>query len=295
MSDDPKALKDELAALVEETRRHLEWMDESGIRRVRREVVAPAAPVPVGSRPAAPAAAQRSPVASPQPARIPVTPRPEQVAPMPSAPVRPAASAAPVAVTGRESGVTNHAAALQIIREDLGDCKRCGLCTTRNNIVFGQGNPNAELVFVGEGPGEDEDTSGLAFVGRAGQLLTKMIEAMGFTRDDVFICNIVKCRPPGNRRPEPAEIEACRPFVERQLRVLKPKVVVTLGATATQALLRTDTVISKLRNTWQVWDGLPVMPTFHPSYLLRAPQEKAKAWDDLKLVMAKLGKELPKK
>ncbi len=210
---------------------------------------------------------------------------------MPTAPVRPAASHAAV----RETGAASPAAALKIIREDLGDCKRCGLCTTRNNIVFGQGNPNAELVFVGEGPGEDEDTSGLAFVGRAGQLLTKMIEAMGYTRDDVFICNIVKCRPPGNRRPEPSEIEACRPFVERQLRALRPKVVVTLGATATQALLRTDTVISKLRNTWQSWEGLPVMPTFHPSYLLRAPQEKGKAWEDLKMVMTQLGKELPKK
>lgn len=161
--------------------------------------------------------------------------------------------------------------------------------------MYGQGNPNAELVFVGEGPGEDEDLSGLAFVGRAGELLTKMIAAMGYTRDQVYICNIVKCRPPGNRRPEPDEIEQCRPYVERQLEAIRPKAIVALGATATQSLLRTNTGITHLRNRWTEWNGIPVMPTFHPSYLLRAPGEKGKAWADLKLVMAKLGKPLPRR
>ncbi len=184
-------------------------------------------------------------------------------------------------------------ASLQVIRDDLGDCQRCGLCAERKNIVFGQGGAGAQIVFLGEGPGEDEDTSGLAFVGRAGQLLTKMIEAMGFARSDVYICNVVKCRPPGNRRPEPAEVEACRPFFERQIRAIRPQVIVTLGATATHALLRTTTPIGTLRNRWTEWEGMAVMPTFHPAYLLRAPLEKAKAWDDLKLVMARLGKERP--
>lgn len=189
----------------------------------------------------------------------------------------------------------SHAASLKLIRDDLGDCKRCGLCTTRTNIVFGQGNPDAEILFLGEAPGEDEDRSGLAFVGKAGQLLTKMIEAMGFTREQVFICNINKCRPPGNRKPEPPEVEACRPFVERQIRVIKPKVIVALGATATHSLLRVETPISRLRNQWTDWEGIPVMPTFHPSYLLRSPGEKSKAWDDLKLVLTKIGREVPKR
>lgn len=185
--------------------------------------------------------------------------------------------------------------ALKLIREDLGDCQRCSLGRTRTKLVYGQGNPNAEVLFLGEAPGEDEDLSGLAFVGKAGQLLTKMIEAMGFTRDEVYICNINKCRPPGNRKPEPQEVEACRPFVERQIRAIRPKVVVALGATATHSLLRTEAPISRLRNVWTTWEDVPVMPTFHPSYLLRSPGEKGKAWDDLKLVLAKLGREVPKR
>lgn len=161
--------------------------------------------------------------------------------------------------------------------------------------MYGQGNPNAELVFVGEGPGEEEDLSGLAFVGRAGELLTRMIAAMGYTREQVYICNIVKCRPPRNRRPEPDEIEQCRPFVERQLEAIRPRAIVALGATAAQSLLRTNTGITHLRNRWADWNGIPVMPTFHPSYLLRAPGEKGKTWEDLKLVMARLGKPLPQR
>jgi DNA polymerase len=144
-------------------------------------------------------------------------------------------------------------------------------------------------MFVGEAPGEDEDLQGLPFVGKAGQLLTKMIEAMGLKRDDVYICNTVKCRPPNNRNPEPDELEACEPYLKGQLGAVKPEAIVTLGKFAAQALLRDQTPISRLRGQWRDYEGIPLMPTFHPAYLLRSPGEKGKVWDDLKQVMAKLG------
>lgn len=179
---------------------------------------------------------------------------------------------------------------LRLIRAELGACQRCKLGRTRNTIAYGQGNGRAELVFVGEGPGADEDLSGIPFVGKAGQLLTKMIGAMGYTRDDVYICNIVKCRPPQNRKPEPDEIAACLPFVEAQLQAIHPKVIVLLGATAAQALLGTTRGINALRSRWTEWRGIPVMPTYHPSYLLRVPEHKRLAWEDLRLVMERLGR-----
>jgi len=184
-------------------------------------------------------------------------------------------------------------ATLEEIRAELGDCTRCKLGPLRKNLVFGIGNPNAELVFVGEGPGADEDAQGLPFVGKAGELLTKMIGAMGFTRDEVYICNVVKCRPPGNRDPEADEIAACEPFLKAQLSVVKPKVIVALGRFAAQTLLRDTTAISKLRGHWREYCGIKLMPTFHPAYLLRNTAEKAKAWQDLKLVMKEFGKEPP--
>jgi DNA polymerase len=178
---------------------------------------------------------------------------------------------------------------LESVREDLGECTRCKLHKGRHNIVFGVGDPKARLMFVGEAPGEDEDLQGFPFVGKAGQLLTKMIEAMGLQRDDVYICNTVKCRPPNNRNPEPDELAACEPYLIGQLAAVKPGVIVTLGKFAAQALLRVDTPISRLRGTWREYQGIPLMPTFHPAYLLRSPNEKGKVWDDLKQVMAKLG------
>ncbi|MHB1845167.1 MAG: uracil-DNA glycosylase [Deltaproteobacteria bacterium] len=184
---------------------------------------------------------------------------------------------------------------LPAIREELGDCRRCRLCEGRTNIVFGAGNPKAELCFVGEGPGADEDRTGEPFVGAAGQLLGKMIVAMGLTRDDVYICNLVKCRPPGNRNPEPDEIEQCLPFLKGQIRSVRPKALVALGKVATQALLDDKTPISRLRGRWREWEGTPLMPTFHPAYLLRSPGEKPKAWEDLKAVVKALGRELPGK
>jgi DNA polymerase len=183
--------------------------------------------------------------------------------------------------------------ALLAIREELGECTRCKLGTGRTTLVFGTGNPQAELVFVGEGPGADEDLQGEPFVGKAGQLLTKMIEAMGYRREQVYIANVVKCRPPGNRNPEPDEIEPCEPFLRRQLEAVKPKVIVALGKFAAQTLLRSTVPITKLRGTWSTYQGVKLMPTFHPAYLLRSPEEKKKAWADLQLVMAELGKAPP--
>jgi len=179
---------------------------------------------------------------------------------------------------------------LDEIRTELGDCKRCKLCGGRTQIVFGSGNPKAELMFVGEGPGADEDKQGVPFVGKAGQLLTKMIEAMKFTRDDVYICNVVKCRPPENRNPEPDEIQACEPFLKAQVASVRPKVIVALGKFAAQTLLKDQTAITRLRGQWREYEGIALMPTFHPAYLLRIPAEKKLAWSDLQAVMTKLGR-----
>jgi DNA polymerase len=178
---------------------------------------------------------------------------------------------------------------LDKIREDLGDCTRCRLHKQRNKIVFGDGNPRAELVFVGEGPGHDEDIQGLPFVGRAGKLLTQMIEAMGLTRDQVYICNVVKCRPPENRKPEDDEVATCSPYLFRQLDTIAPKAIVCLGATAAQALLKTKDSISRYRGTWFDYRNTKLMATYHPAYLLRNPAAKSEVWKDLQKVMAHLG------
>ena len=196
-----------------------------------------------------------------------------------------AENAGPAAALGVIPGDT-----LDEVRKELGDCQRCKLCKGRKQIVFGSGNPRAELVFVGEAPGEEEDKQGIPFVGAAGQLLTKMIEAMKLSRDTVYICNVVKCRPPANRNPEPEEIQSCEPFLRAQLRVIKPKVIVALGKFAAQTLLRDDTAITRMRGQWRQYEGIDLMPTFHPAYLLRSPDEKKKAWMDLQEVMKRLGR-----
>ena len=175
------------------------------------------------------------------------------------------------------------------VREDLGECTRCKLHKHRRTIVFGDGNPKAELVFVGEGPGADEDAQGLPFVGRAGKLLTQMIEAMGLERKDVYICNVVKCRPPENRTPEDDEVSTCSPFLFRQLEVISPKVIVCLGAVAAKTLLRTNRGISQFRGQWLDYRGSKLMATYHPAYLLRNPNAKGEVWKDLQKVMAVLG------
>ncbi len=178
---------------------------------------------------------------------------------------------------------------LEIIRSDIGDCRRCRLCEGRTNIVFGDGSVNAKLVFVGEGPGHDEDVQGIPFVGRAGKLLNQMIEAMGLRRQDVYICNVVKCRPPANRAPEKDEMATCSPFLVRQLAVISPKVIVCLGAVASKALLQTEKGISQFRGQWLQFQGIPLMATYHPAYLLRNPPAKADVWKDLQKVMSALG------
>ncbi|MBN1880531.1 MAG: uracil-DNA glycosylase [Deltaproteobacteria bacterium] len=193
--------------------------------------------------------------------------------------------------TGREASrsddVTDRAFLLEAVQEELGDCRRCKLCEGRTNIVFGQGNPDAVLMFVGEGPGRDEDIQGIPFVGRAGQLLTKIIEAIDLAREDVYIGNIIKCRPPKNRDPEPDEVNACMPFLMKQIEAIHPQIICTLGAVATRNLLGIKTPVSKIRGSFQRLDragGVMVMPTFHPAYLLRDPSKKRDAWEDMKKV-----------
>jgi DNA polymerase len=180
------------------------------------------------------------------------------------------------------------------VREDLGECTRCKLHSARHKIVFGDGNPKAELVFVGEGPGADEDAQGLPFVGRAGKLLTQMIEAMGLQRKDVYICNVVKCRPPENRQPEEDEVNTCSPFLLRQIDVIAPKVIVCLGAVAAKTLLQTHRGISQFRGEWLEFRGRKLLATYHPAYLLRNPAAKSEVWKDLQKVMAVLGLEVKK-
>ncbi len=173
---------------------------------------------------------------------------------------------------------------LQTIREDLGDCRRCKLAATRRNIVFGMGNPRADLMFVGEAPGADEDEQGLPFVGRAGQLLTKIIQAIDMRREDVYICNILKCRPPQNRNPEGDEIAACQPFLFRQIAVVRPRVICALGTFGAQTLLGTKEPISRLRGQFIDFHGAKFIATFHPAYLLRNPNEKRKVWEDVQKI-----------
>jgi uracil-DNA glycosylase len=214
-------------------------------------------------------------------------------------PLAPSVVPAPSPAASAEAAVPPPAAnvvgrrTLDEVRRELGDCRRCKLCSGRKQIVFGSGNPKARLVFVGEGPGAEEDAQGLPFVGPAGQLLTKMILAMGLKRDDVYICNVVKCRPPGNRNPELDEISACEPFLRAQLESIGPEVVVALGKFAAQTLLRDSTAITRLRGQWRTYQGMKLMPTFHPAYLLRNPAEKKPCWEDLKAVMGVLAKAAP--
>jgi uracil-DNA glycosylase len=290
-----------LAAAAAEMIRHLAWLESAGVR----EVPPPSAPAPIEhtaatahARPSEGTADRairdasprfpvldRAPGGSPRPAEAPAAQR------TPPAGRTPAAASATGAYALEDKGCGSEA--LLAVRRDLGECARCKLSQKRTKVVFGVGNPRAELVFVGEGPGEDEDLSGEPFVGKAGQLLTKMIEAMGFRREDVYIANVVKCRPPGNRNPEPDEIEACEPFLKAQLAAIQPKVIVALGKFAAHTLLRETTPISKLRGRWSEYAGVRLMPTFHPAYLLRSPEEKKKAWEDLQLVMKELGKPVP--
>jgi uracil-DNA glycosylase len=227
-----------------------------------------------------------------------VSPEVDQTTPMPPAKILKAAAASLISPDHAAKLFDEHRIegdTLGLIREFIGDCTRCKLSKGRTKIVFGTGSPKAQLMFVGEGPGRDEDLSGEPFVGRAGKLLTDMIKAMGLQREDVYIANIVKCRPPENRQPEHDEVTACSPFLMRQIDVIRPKVICTLGNTPTQTLLQTTQGISKFRGQWFDFRETKLLPTYHPAYLLRNPAAKADVWKDLQKVMAVLGLQAPKK
>ena len=209
--------------------------------------------------------------------------KPAAAAPRQKAVAAPLSSSSAADAPGNCRDLTSLAAA-------LGNCRRCPLAGNRHNIVFGEGNPDARLMFVGEAPGYDEDMQGRPFVGKAGQLLDKMINAMQFTRQEVYIANIVKCRPHDNRTPMPDEIDCCIGFLHRQIELIRPEVIVALGATAAKALLKTTNGITNLRGRWCSYENIPVMPTFHPAFLLRQESAKREAWQDLQLVMARFGK-----
>lgn len=258
-------------------RQQLESLGRSGMTQVprakRRPAPQPAAPASQGSTPRA--AASASPPAAEAAAPVPT---------LPAAVQRPAGTATAL----------DPVAALDVIRREVAACTRCGeLCRTRTQTVFGVGNPRPRLCFLGEAPGADEDEQGEPFVGRAGQLLTKIIEACTLRREDVYILNVLKCRPPGNRTPLPDEVEHCREYLDRQLAVLRPEFICCLGSVAAQSLLRTATPISKLRGTFQEYAGAAVLCTYHPAYLLRNPAAKRDVWEDMQRLMARMGIPLP--
>lgn len=274
-------------AYLREVAAHLEALRAMGISDlVLPEGLPPAPPAPPPAR-TAPPPAPRSDASSPAP-RPPVMPAATAVRPV-AAPV--AAGATPPAELGDGS--------LEALQAALAGCTRCRLSQGRKHIVFGVGNPQADLMFIGEGPGADEDRLGEPFVGAAGQMLTKIIGAMGLSRDDVYIANIVKCRPPDNRAPFVDEVEQCYPYLRKQIETVAPKVIVTLGGSAGQAILGVTTAVSRLRGNWFKYGDIAVMPTFHPSYLIReqdpqAQKERKKlVWDDMQKVMAKLGLPTP--
>ncbi|MEM9176300.1 MAG: uracil-DNA glycosylase [Myxococcota bacterium] len=220
----------------------------------------------------------------PEPAAPSATPAPvSAAAPTPAAP--PAPRIAPPVEIGGTVPWSGRRPTLGEVQTHLGDCQRCGLCEERGRIVFGDGNPQADLLFIGEGPGAEEDKSGVPFVGRAGALLTQMIEkGIGIPRSEVYICNIVKCRPPRNRTPLPPEVAACRPFLDGQIEAIRPKVIVTLGKPAASLLLDREIAITRLRGQWQDYHGIPLMPTLHPAYVLRqyTAENRRAVWEDLK-------------
>ncbi len=263
----------ELQRLIASARALLSELSEEGICEFER--TAPSQPATSQPAPSQPAPSQPAPS---HPAPSHPTPRgstPEIIdAPVPGV-------AEPVPWQGRIPS-------LDEVRTQLGDCQRCELCHSRRSIVFGDGNPNAALMFIGEGPGEQEDRQGLPFVGRAGKLLTQMIEkGIGIPRSEVYICNIVKCRPPRNRNPLPPEVGACRPFLDGQIEAVAPKVIITLGKPAASLLLDREVAITRLRGSWQEYRGIPLMPTLHPAYLLRqyTPENRRAVWQDLKAAL----------
>jgi uracil-DNA glycosylase family 4 len=263
--------------LLDSVRDYLEQLAEEGLEGLPAtaptRAAAPKAAVPAASVPAHDGVSSRDAAAGA------------------ASPPRPAS--APIEMLSRYPGLEK-TATLEELRAFIGDCQRCKLAPLRTHLVFGVGNPEADLMFVGEAPGADEDARGEPFVGRAGQLLTDIIErGMGLRRADVYICNVIKCRPPDNRNPEADEVAACEPFLMRQIDLVQPRAIVALGTFAVQALLKVKTPISRLRGNWHEVRGVKLMPTFHPAYLLRSPGEKRWVWQDIQEVMKLLGIETP--
>ncbi|HUD72247.1 MAG TPA: uracil-DNA glycosylase [Dongiaceae bacterium] len=289
-------------AVRDGVRARLEWLRLLGVDAVRRRAATPAgnSALDAGISPGTPAPAPAGASAPfPEPAPAPAgqsrlfsagDPEPPPAVRAPRGRERAAASesASPLVDALQAAPVQDATTGLQALRDELGDCTRCRLSEKRTNVVFGVGSPGARLMFVGEGPGADEDAQGEPFVGRAGQLLTKIIEAMGLTRRDVYIANIVKCRPPENRVPLPDEVATCSPFLMRQIGIIRPRVIVCLGTPSAQTLLGTRETITRLRGAFREIAGIRVMPTFHPAYLLRNPAAKREVWEDMKQVMAVL-------
>ena len=267
---------DERAEIIDAARELLAWEEELG------GIGVPAVAVP----------ARRGPVA-PERRLVHETPAGEPARPArPAAPARPA-SAPPAAPPVASPASGDRAQRLRVLQEEAASCTRCRLHQGRNRSVFARGNPNTDLVFVGEGPGYHEDQKGLPFVGNAGALLDRMVQAMGYPRDGVYICNVVKCRPPENRTPKPDEAGACKPYLVGQLEAVRPKVIVALGRCAAENLGQVEPDGRGWRGRWGEYEGIPVMSTYHPAFLLRSPQFKRPVWEDLQAVLRKLGRPIP--
>lgn len=274
----------ELRFLSEALRAHAEWQQACGAQALPADLCAPRAEPPAAS------------ATAPQ-LQPPLPPPPAQPAPRVSEP-RPIAtdSAAPPRPTALALEPEERQRRLTVLAEQVKGCTKCVLHETRTQTVFARGNGSSGLCFVGEGPGADEDAQGFPFVGAAGQLLDRMIAAMGIARDDVYVCNIVKCRPPQNRAPEPGEMSCCMPYLTEQLALVEPRVIVALGKTAVQGLFGSVESITRIRGRWRLYQGrIAVMPTFHPAYLLRNPAGKREVWADLQLVLKHLGLSVPGK
>lgn len=285
----------ELLELTRALRAELEVLTESGCDALGETMPSLAAPATAAPSATASSAAPASSAARPAPTRPTTSPtpatRPIAASPL-AAPATPIAATPQVAALGAEQVLQR----LQVLQETVQQCTRCGLHQGRTQTVFARGTGSAGICFVGEGPGADEDAQGFPFVGKAGQLLDKMIGAMGMTRDEVYVCNIVKCRPPNNRKPELEEMTACVPYLHEQLELLNPQVIVALGATAVQGLLGSSEGITRMRGKWKLYRGkVPVMPTFHPAYLLRQPEAKREVWADLQAVLQSMGRTVPER
>lgn len=285
---DPEALS-ELFELTRMLRAHVEWQHETGATGLPQGATPGLEPAVVEQ--AGAMSARPEPAARPEPMR----PEPMQPAPAKQEPApRPAPAPVPPPAPALGLSQAERQTRLQVLASEVAACTRCVLHEKRTQTVFARGTGSSGLCFVGEGPGADEDAQGFPFVGAAGQLLDKMIAAMGLGREEVYVCNIVKCRPPNNRKPEAEEMAACMPYLAEQIELLEPTVIVALGATAVQGLLGTSEGIMRLRGKWKLYKGrIAVMPTFHPAYLLRTPAAKREVWDDLQAVLRQMGRPLP--